>query len=205
MNISKPDKTASIDKTAVLPVDNIDMHNADCMFCVNNEVEGFSTTTAVVMSAAVDYVTNDYVTCYSKSSDYYIHHVASIDEIQVDIVDTNVFDVDIICNCRIDTYTTDADIISDTGITDTDNKLNAISAESNVYSTLFQIFILGISMCMMMIVSLNSTSFKKHHPSTKMHAFKKWFVLFLLLSGDVSGRILNTASTTNSNKINETK
>ena len=62
MNISKPDKTASIDKTAVLPVDNIDMHNQDCMFCVNNEVEGFSTTTAVVMSAAVDYVTNDYVT-----------------------------------------------------------------------------------------------------------------------------------------------
>ena len=204
MNISKPDKTASIDKTAVLPVDNIDMHNADCMFCVNNEVEGFSTTTAVVMSAAVDYVTNDYVTCYSKSSDYYIHHVASIDEIQVDIVDTNVFDVDIICNCRIDTYTTDADIISDTGITDTDNKLNAISAESNVYSTLFQTFILGISMCMIMIVSLNSTSFKKHHPSTKMQAVKKWFVLFLLLSGDVSGRILNTASTTNGSNINET-
>ena len=96
MNISKPDKTASIDKTAVLPVDNIDMHNADCMFCINNEVEGFSTTTAVVMSAAVDYVTNDYVTCYSKSSDYYIHHVASIDEIQVEIIDTNVFDDDII-------------------------------------------------------------------------------------------------------------
>jgi hypothetical protein len=37
-----------------------------------------------------------------------------------------------------------------------------------------------------------------------MHAFKKWFVLFLLLSGDVSGRILNTASTTNGSNINET-
>ena len=116
------------------------------------------------------------------------------------------FFLPIICYCRIDTYTTDADIIiSDTGITDTDNKLNAIRAESSVYSTLFQIFILGISMCMIMIVSLNSTSFKKHNPSTKMQAVKKWFVLFLLLSGDVSGRILNTASTTNGSNINETK
>ena len=37
-----------------------------------------------------------------------------------------------------------------------------------------------------------------------MQAVKKWFVLFLLLSGDVSSRILNAASTTNVSSINET-
>ena len=197
------DDDASSDKAAVLPVDNIDMYNAGCMFCVMNEVEGSSTTTAVT-SAVVDYVTNDYLTCYHKSSDDYINHVKSIDSILVDIiVVTNVFDVDIICYCRIDTYTTDADMISDTS---TDNKLNAISADTSfqnfILRSVLKIFVLGISM--IMVVSLNSTAFKKYHPFTKMQAVKKWFVLFLLLSGDVSSRILNAASTTDVSSINET-